>query len=87
MSNPLNINLPDGKIVHSTHICDVEIPGLLHVLEVHIVPALNVASLIGIQILCKVGCWVVFTDTACYVKYNGKIILQGTKDFSTDLWV
>ncbi len=29
----------------------------------------------------------VFTDTACYVKYNGKIILRGTKDPSTDLWV
>ena len=46
--NPLNINLPDGKMVHSTHICDVEIPGLPHVLEGHIVPTLNVASLIGI---------------------------------------
>ena len=85
--NPLNINLPDGKMVHSTHICDVEIPGLLHVLEGHIVPALNVASLIGIRILCKVGCRVVFTDTACYVKYIGRIILRGTKVPSTDLWV
>ncbi len=25
-----------------------------------------------------------FTDTACYVKYNGKIILRGTKDPNTD---
>ena len=74
-------------MVHSTYICDVKIPGLPHVLEGHIVPALNVASLIGIQILCKVRCRVVFTDTACYVKYNGNIILQGTKDPSTDLWV
>jgi hypothetical protein len=85
--NPLNINFPDGKMVHSTHMCDVEIPGLPHVLEGHVVPALNVASLIGIQILCKVGCRVVFMDTACYVKYNGKFILRGTKDPSTDLWV
>jgi hypothetical protein len=85
--NPFNINLPDGKMVHSTHICDVEIPGLPHMLEGHIVLALNVASLIGIRILCKVGCQVVFTDTACYVKYNGRIILRGTKDPSTDLWV
>ena len=85
--NPINIKLPDGNTVRSTHICDVEIPGLPYGLEGHIVPALNVASLIGIRILCKVGCWVVFTDTACYVKYNGKIILRGTKDPSTDLWV
>ena len=53
---PLNTNFPSGKMVQSTHICDVEIPGLPHVLEGHIVPALNVASLIGIPILCKVGC-------------------------------
>jgi hypothetical protein len=85
--NPLNINFPNGKIVHSTHICDVKILGLPHVLKGHFVPALNVAFLIGIQILCKVGCWVVFMDTACYVKYNGKNILRGTKDPSTDLWV
>jgi len=85
--NPLNIKLPDGNTVCSTHICDVEIPGLPHVLEGHIVPALNVASLIGIRILCKVGCRVVFTNMACYVKYNGKIILRGTKDPNTDLWV
>jgi len=58
-----------------------------YVLEGHIVPALSVASLIGIRILCKVGCQVVFTDTACYVKYNGKIILRETKDPITDLWV
>ncbi len=66
--NPLNhIKLPDGNTVRSTQ-CDVEIPGLPHVLKGHIVPALSVASLIGIRILCKVGCPVVFTNTACYVK-------------------
>ncbi len=54
-SNPLNIKLPDENMVHSICICDVEIPGLPHVLEGHIVPALNVASLIGIRILCKLG--------------------------------
>jgi hypothetical protein len=85
--NPLNINFLDGKMIHSTHISDVKIPGLPHVLEGHIVPALNGASLIGIRILCKVGCRVVFMDTACYVKYNGKNILWGTIDPSTNLWL
>jgi hypothetical protein len=36
-----------------------------------------VASLIGIRILCKMGCTVVFTDTACYVSYKGNVILTG----------
>jgi len=48
-TNPLNINLPDGMIVRSTHICNLEIPGLPHVLEGHIVPELTVASLVGIR--------------------------------------
>ena len=67
-TNPLNINLPDGTIVKSTHICDLEIPGLPHVLEGHIMPKLTVASLVGIRILCKLGCTVLFTDKACYVR-------------------
>jgi hypothetical protein len=73
------------KMLHCTHICDVKIPSLPHVLKGHINPALNVASLLGIQILCKVEFQVVFTDTTCYIKYNEKIILRGTKDPSTDL--
>jgi hypothetical protein len=54
-TNPLNINLTDGRIVKSTHICDLEIPGLPHVLEGHIVPELTVVSLVGIRIFCKLG--------------------------------
>ena len=84
---PLNFHLPDSTMVKSTHVCNLEIPGLPYVLEGHIVPDLTVASLIGIQILCKMGCIVVFTDTACYVRYKGNVILTGYKDSSTDLWI
>ena len=86
-TNPLNINFPDGMIVKSTHICNLEIPGLPHVLEGHIVPELTVVSLVGIRILCKLGCTVFLTDKACYVRYQGTVILTGYKDPSTDLWV
>ncbi len=41
----------------------------------------------GYEYLCKLGCTVVFTDTSCYVCYQGKLILTGYKDPSTDLWV
>ena len=73
----VNINLPDGTVEKSTHICNLEIPGLPHVLEGHIVPELTVASLIGIRILCKLGCTVLFRDKACYVFYQEKLILTG----------
>ncbi len=44
------------------------------------------ASLIGICPLCKAGCRVIFNNNKCDVEYNGKVILRGLKDPSTDLW-
>jgi hypothetical protein len=83
---PLTINLPNGKIVHYTHICDISIPGLPMNLTGHIVPRLSMASFMSIQVLCKAGCKVIFTDTKCEVKYKNKVILNGIKDPTTDLW-
>ncbi len=85
-THPLTIDLPDGKVVKSTHVCDMVIPGLPTELVGHIVSDLQIASLLGIRILCKARCIVVFLDMVCYVKYKGKIILTGIKDPSTDLW-
>ena len=47
-SKPLVINLPDGRKVKSTHVCDIAIPGLPTMLTGRIVPDLKIASLIGI---------------------------------------
>ena len=41
---PLSINLPNGGIVNSTHVCDIIIPGLPKILTGHIVPGLAMAS-------------------------------------------
>ena len=71
---PLTINLPDGKQVVSTHVCDIYIPGLPTMLTGHIVPSLKVASLIGIRPLCKAGCKVVFDNEKCEVIFNNKVI-------------
>ncbi len=48
-TKPLIINLPDGRKVKLTHVCDITIPGLPVMLMGHIVPTLAVASLIGIR--------------------------------------
>ncbi len=83
---PLTINLPDGRQIESTHICDIDIPGLPTTLTGHIVPNLAIASLFGIRVLCKAGCKVIFDDDKCDVFYQDKLILRGYKDPSTDLW-
>jgi hypothetical protein len=84
---PLTINLPDGKSIQSTHVCDIHIPGLPTVLVGHIVPPLSIASLIGIRPLCKAECTVTFDNEKCKVFYNRKVILMGLKDPSMDLWM
>ena len=85
-SKPLVINLPDGRKVKSTHVCDIAIPGLPTMLTGHIVPDLKIASLIGIRPLCKAGCRVIFDDNKCDVEFNGNVILRGFKDPTTELW-
>jgi hypothetical protein len=84
--DPLTINLLNGKSVHSMHICNISIPGLPMIPTGHIVSSLSMASLMGIHILCKAGCKVIFTDTTCEVKYQDKVILTDIKDPTTDLW-
>jgi hypothetical protein len=84
--SPLTINLTDGKKVRSTHVCDITIPGLPTVLTGHIIPSVTIASLIGIYLLCKVGCKVIFDNEKCEVVYNNHVILTGYKDSSIDLW-
>jgi hypothetical protein len=66
--------------------CDIMIPGLPITLVGHIVPGLSIASLFGIRVLAEAGCTVKFDSEKCVVKYNGKIILTGMKDPTTDLW-
>jgi hypothetical protein len=78
--------MPDGRQMQPTHICDITIPGLPTILMGHIVPHLAVSLLIGIRPLCNSGCTVVFDKDKCDVLLNGKVILQGYKDVSTNLW-
>jgi hypothetical protein len=85
-SKPLSINIPNGRKMKSTHICNITIPGLPYILTGHIVPHLIVASLMGIRPLCNAGCTVTLDRDKCDVIYNGNIILQGYKDELTNLW-
>ncbi len=83
---PLKVALADGRRVLSTHMCDIIIPGLPTTLVGHIVPELSIASLFGIRVLREAGCTVKFNNKKCVIKYNGKTILVGMKDPTTDLW-
>ena len=85
-TRPLKVALADGRIVMSTHMCDIKINGLPTVLTGHIIPDLSIASLFGIRVLTEAGCTVTFDKNNCIVRYSGDIILRGEKDPATDLW-
>ena len=85
-THPLKVALADGRIVMSTHMCDIKIDGLPTVLTGHVIPDLSIASLFYICVLTEAGCTVTFDKTNCIVRYNGSIILRGAKDPATDLW-
>jgi hypothetical protein len=40
-TNPFTVNLPDGRKIKSTHVCNINIPGLPVNLTGHIIPDLN----------------------------------------------
>ncbi len=83
---PLSVALADGCRVMSTHMCNIELPGLPATLIGHIVSELSFASLFGIRVLTEAGCTVKFDNKKCVVKYNDKTILVSLKDPATDLW-
>jgi hypothetical protein len=56
------------------------------VLTGHIIPNLSIASLFLIRVLMEAGCKVRFNKDKCTVWYDYKIILEGGKDITTDLW-
>jgi hypothetical protein len=85
-TNPLTVSLADGRKVLSTHMCDIHIKGLPFPLTGHIIAKFSIASLFSKRILTEVGCKVIFSKFTCVVKYNGNIILMGSKDRATDLW-
>ena len=86
-NKPIHISLPDGKQIVSAQVCDINIPGLPITLTGHIVPDMKMASLLGIRVLCKAGCKVIFDDQKCRVIFKGTTILTGHKDPTSDLWI
>jgi hypothetical protein len=86
MDSPLKVALADGRKVFSTHECDIHIVGLPTVLTGNITPDLSFALLFGIRVLIEAGCKVSFNKHKCTVWYDNKIILEGGKDSTTDVW-
>ena len=62
----LNITLPDGEIIQSTHVGNLNLPGLGDADTIaHIIPGLAHSSLLSVKQLC---------DNVCNVNYTKKLM-------------
>ena len=86
-AKPINILLPNGKRIRSTHTCNLDIPWLpAHMTEAHIVPGLSHSSLVSTRKFCDAGCKVVFDQHECRVYKDGALVHVGDRDPGTNLW-
>ena len=85
--NPLTITLPDGRALHSTHTCNLDIPWLRgNATRAHIVPGLTHASLVSTAKFCDAGYTVIFDAAECRILDGTTIVLKGGRDKTTNLW-
>ena len=86
--NAINVTIPNGEQMNSTHECDIDWPLLpQRARGRHIIPALSQQSLLSVVKLCEIGCRVTFQHDFCVVHYKGKIMMYGPKCLITKLWL
>jgi hypothetical protein len=83
----LDVQLPSGALMRSTHTAILDIPSLpLAARHCHLFPELTSGSLISIGQLCDHGCTAAFDATSVAITYANHPVLVGTRSPSTGLW-
>jgi hypothetical protein len=86
-ATPLEVHLPNGATVASTHTATLNLPSLPHASrQAHILPVLAEHSLLSMGKICDSGCTVTFTATKVAVKNSATKILTGQRDKESGLW-
>ena len=86
VTHGIQVCVPNGEIMHSTHQADLDIPNLPSPARTaHIFPHLASGSLLSIGKLCDAGCTALFNKSKLFIFYKGKIIMQGSRQ-SNKLW-
>jgi hypothetical protein len=84
---PLNVNMPNGTAIQSSHTCNLLLPDLPpQARHAHILPGLVNNSLIPLGKLCDNGCSVTFTQDQVTVSKNEKCVMYGSRDPKLRLW-
>jgi hypothetical protein len=86
--NPLNICLPNGATMESTHTSSLDIPELNKAASIaQIFPGMENHSLLSVGKLCNEGYSVTFRIDAVTIYNSREVqILKGARDLDTGLW-
>jgi hypothetical protein len=84
---PLNVNMPNGTTIQSSHTCDLLLTYLPpQARKAHVLPGLVHNSLISVGQLYNNGCSLTFTQEQVTVSKNGKCAMYGSRDPKSRLW-
>jgi hypothetical protein len=78
---PLEVRLPNGATIASTHTTTLNLPSLTHASrQAHILPGLAQRSLLFVGQVCDSGCAVTFTANKVAITNGATTILTGQRD-------
>jgi hypothetical protein len=84
--SPIQVKLPDGSSIYSTHTCHINLPGLPEAATLaHIFPGLANHALISIGQLCDNQCEATFTNTHVTITRDNVKLFSGPRD-TNGLW-
>jgi hypothetical protein len=87
MHVPINVNMPNGMTIQSSHTCNLLLADLpQQARQAHILPGLVHNSLISVGQLCDNECSVTFTQDQVTVSRNGQNVMNGSRDPKSCLW-
>ena len=89
-SHGVDVSLPDGSIMTSTHTALLKLPAILPIgaRKADIFPGLKAGSLISVGQLCDNGCKALFETTQVKIYYNDQVIMTGKRSSETNnLWL
>jgi hypothetical protein len=84
---PLNVNMPNGTTIQSSHTCNLLLTRLPpQARQAHILPGMVHNSLILVGQLCDNGCSVTLTHDQVTVTKNKECVMRGSRDPKSRLW-
>jgi hypothetical protein len=86
--NPgIQVTLPSGQIIASTHVAQLNIPHLPPSAQIcHVFPDLAAGSLLSVGLLTDHGCQALFDHERVTIFRGPQVVLKGRRDPNTRLW-